>query len=83
MSKRGLKPKSEGTGRNQLCRCHSGKKYKHCHGDQSKGTAALPVDSPTPPVRNTTPQNMDQFIREMKLNAMRDMHIELRNRKRY
>jgi len=83
MSKRGLKPKSEGTGRNQLCRCGSGRKYKHCHGDQSKGTAVLPVDKPTPPVRNTTPKNIDQYIRFVQLAVMRDMHIELRNRKRY
>ena len=45
MAKRGLKLKVEGQRPNDLCRCHSGLKYKKCHGKGTKGTGIFPRES--------------------------------------
>jgi uncharacterized protein len=35
-------------GRNELCPCGSGKKFKQCHGRQKPGTKAMPARQPLP-----------------------------------
>ena len=78
MSKRGLKRRVEGREPNDLCPCHSGRKYKHCHGKGIKGTGKYPRESANKKEKRDREETINNVTAQLRFEMMRRLADDLR-----